>query len=331
MAPERELMVKWSGQELKFTMGSGATVGELKRKIAEQTSVQPKRQKLLGLKAKGAKLASDEVLIEDLVLKPGAKIMMMGTPEAVTAALDVQAEVAPHVQDDFNTAEGVLEDVAFVDREENQEKLRRRIASVDVKVLNPPRPGKKCLVLDIDYTLFDLGSAAERPEELARPHLHEFLAACYEHYDIVIWSATSMKWIEVKMRELGCATHPAYRLVCYLDHKAMVTCRTDKYGVFDCKPLPLLWAKFSEHYGEHNTVMLDDLARNYVYNKQNGLVIRPYRHAHRTRSTDRELLKLCMYLCKIAHLPSLHKLKHRRWESYIADELDDLLQAHGGS
>ena len=30
-----------------------------------------------------------------------------------------------------------------------QEKLRRRIASVNVTVLNPPRPGKKCLVLDI--------------------------------------------------------------------------------------------------------------------------------------------------------------------------------------
>ena len=39
---------------------------------------------------------------------------------------------------------------------DEQEKLRRRIASVDVKVLHPPRPGKKCLVLDIDYTLFDL-------------------------------------------------------------------------------------------------------------------------------------------------------------------------------
>ena len=33
------------------------------------------------------------------------------------------------------------------------------------------------------------------------------------------------------MRELGCASHPAYRLVCYLDHKAMVTCRTEKYGM----------------------------------------------------------------------------------------------------
>lgn len=34
--------------------------------------------------------------------------------------------------------------------------------------MNEPRPGKKCLVLDIDYTLFDLGSSAERAEELAR-------------------------------------------------------------------------------------------------------------------------------------------------------------------
>jgi hypothetical protein len=40
--------------------------------------------------------------------------------------------------------------------------------------------------LDIDYTLFDLGSAAERPDELARPHLHEFLRDTYQFYDIII-------------------------------------------------------------------------------------------------------------------------------------------------
>lgn len=111
-----------------------------------------------------------------------------------------------------------------------QEKLRRRVASVEVKVLNPPRPGKKCLVLDIDYTLFDLGSAAERPEELGRPYLHHFLKSAYEQYDIVIWSATSMKWIEVKMQQLGVLGNPDYKISFMLDHKAMITVQTERYG-----------------------------------------------------------------------------------------------------
>ena len=38
------------------------------------------------------------------------------------------------------------------------------MASAKVVELNAPRPGKKAVVLDIDYTIFDLNSAAERPE-----------------------------------------------------------------------------------------------------------------------------------------------------------------------
>jgi hypothetical protein len=58
-------------------------------------------------------------------------------------------------------------------------------------------------------------------------------------------------------------------------------------GMFNCKPLAFLWGKFPDYYNEDNTIMFDDLRRNFVYNKQNGLVIRPFRNAHRTRATDR--------------------------------------------
>ena len=35
---------------------------------------------------------------------------------------------------------------------------------------------------------------------------------------------------QVKMRELGVTTHADYRVALLMDHKSMVTVRTDKYG-----------------------------------------------------------------------------------------------------
>lgn len=42
-------------------------------------------------------------------------------------------------------------------------------------------------------------------------------------------------------------------------HQTTIEQQTEKYGVFDCKPLAFLWAKFPGQYDESNTVMLDDL------------------------------------------------------------------------
>lgn len=39
-------------------------------------------------------------------------------------------------------------------------------------------------------------------------------------------------------------------------------------GLFDCKPLEFLWRKFEGMYGAHNTIMFDDLRRNYIMNSQ---------------------------------------------------------------
>lgn len=69
--------------------------------------------------------------------------------------------------------------------------------------------------------------------ELMRPYLHEFLTSAYEDYDIVIWSATGMKWIEEKMRLLGVSTHQDYKIMFYLDYLAMITVHTAKYGTID--------------------------------------------------------------------------------------------------
>ena len=58
-----------------------------------------------------------------------------------------------------------------------------------------------------------------------------------------------------------------------------------------------------------------------MLNKQQGLVIRPFKRAHTTRHLDRELLHLSIYLQKIAPLPSLESLNHRHWERYVEKEL----------
>lgn len=139
--------------------------------------------------------------------------MMMGTCEEKIEDMNKVPENVPEVIDDFDIGQ---EEVTLQNREENVSKIQRRVRELKVTPRNPPRPGKKLLVLDIDYTIFDHVSHAEKGTELMRPYLHEFLKAAYEDYDIAIWSATSLKWIEVKMNELGVSTHPDYKIVFYL-------------------------------------------------------------------------------------------------------------------
>ena len=82
------------------------------------------------------------------------------------------------------------------------------------------------------------------------------------------------------------------------------------------KPLAVIWGKFSELFSGKNTIMFDDIRRNFLLNPQNGLRIRPFRDAHLNRDTDRELVHLAKYLKDIALLEDLSDLNHRMWERY---------------
>ncbi|KAL7985865.1 hypothetical protein Chor_011031 [Crotalus horridus] len=343
------LIIKWGGQEfLITTLSEEDTVLDLKQSLKGLTGVLPERQKLLGLKVKG-KTAENDVKLGSLKLKPNTKIMMMGTREESLEDVLGPPPDNEDVVNDFDIEEEVVE---VENREENLLKISRRVKDYKIEILNPPREGKKLLVLDVDYTLFgqqhwtvevrvllygdgvqrkfelsqmnqmtffsDHRSCAETGIELMRPYLHEFLTSAYEDYDIVIWSATNMKWIEAKMKELGVSTNANYKITFMLDSAAMITVHTPRRGLIDVKPLGVIWGKFSEFYSKKNTIMFDDIGRNFLMNPQNGLKIKPFMKAHLNRDKDKELLKLTQYLKEIAKLDDFLELNHKHWERYLS-------------
>lgn len=54
-----------------------------------------------------------------------------------------------------------------------------------------------------------------------------------------------------------------------VDYGAMITVNSPKYGVCNTKPLQVIWDRFSEFYNPSNTIMFDDLGRNFLMNPQN--------------------------------------------------------------
>eukprot|EP00088_Acartia_fossae_P035263 TRINITY_DN3629_c0_g1_i5.p1 TRINITY_DN3629_c0_g1~~TRINITY_DN3629_c0_g1_i5.p1 ORF type:complete len:317 (+),score=59.61 TRINITY_DN3629_c0_g1_i5:55-1005(+) len=312
MAEIPTITVKWAGQQYQIEgLEPHQTVLDLKVKIMDKTGVKPERQKLLNLKIKG-KPANDNEELSALGIKPNFKIMMMGSLEQTIKDTQTKPENIPEVVNDFDIEE---EEIAIENNQDNLNKIQKRVRDYEVKVLGGMREGKKLLVLDIDYTLFDHKSPAEQGKELMRPFLHEFLETAYEYYDICIWSATNMLWIEEKMKLLGCTTNPNYKLGFYLDSRAMISISTPKYGIIDVKPLGVIWGKYPQ-YSPKNTIMFDDLRRNFLMNPQSGLKIRAFREAHKNRDKDRELVGLSKYLTQIAKLEDFTVLRHSSWEKY---------------
>lgn len=201
-----------------------------------------------------------------------------------------------------------------------QKKIDRRVAVADknIEILHPPRAGKKLLMLDIDYTFFDHKSSAENGDTLTRPFLHEMLSLVYPHYDIGIWSATSRKWIDLKLQETGVWDHPDYNISVIMDYRSMVsTYVADSDKVSSIKPLGVLWQYSKQVYNESNTIMFDDLVRNFVLNPSAGLRIRPFKNAPVDGHLDSELEQLTDYLLLLTEVPDFRELDHRKWRYYV--------------
>jgi len=165
---------------------------------------------------------------------------------------------------------------------------------------------------------FDFKSTASHPLVLRRPYIDHLLETIYPFYDIIIWSATSMKWIILKMQELQLDKSEKWKITAYIDSRAMITVNTDRYGVINTKPLPVIWQIFKEFYSKKNTIMFDDLGRNFLMNPGNGLKIKPFKNAPTESHKDFELLHLTKYLMLLLKNESDYSvLDHNKWVEYL--------------
>ncbi|OQV15082.1 Ubiquitin-like domain-containing CTD phosphatase 1 [Hypsibius exemplaris] len=318
------ITVKWTGKEICVTtLPKTATVLQLKEFLYENTRVLPHRQKLMG----AGKSFTDVVALGD-VFKANQKIMMMGSPEEALAPILSTPPEDLSVFNDMIEQEKI--EVPICAREEFLNKINRRVRDYQVETLDGFRHGKKLLVLDIDYTIFDNGSVGASGQDLMRPYLHEMLHIAYRNFDIVIWSATGKRYIHAKLHELGMKANCSaghYKISAILDDSAMITVNCGS-GSAKVKPLGLLWGKYPQ-FSEKNTLIVDDLRRNFLMNPKSGLRITQYRKAFENRDTDKELVKLAEYLEAIAMIDDFSSLNHRKWERVAQEHRRKLReQAH---
>ena len=115
--------------------------------------------------------------------------MIIGTEEK-----DIpQDSVVEDVVDDLDDLSYDGGDDSVLDVPEHRMKLEKYKGLIDINFISPPRQGKKLLVLDLDYTLFDMKGNNEDFTQLQRPFTHRR----YYHT-----SGTAMTWLAPFSRSL---------------------------------------------------------------------------------------------------------------------------------
>jgi len=345
------LVAKWGKNKVHLSnLSTTITIGEVKEMLSYKTGVLPKRQKLIGISLRNSSTkVSDDSCLQDIKTKGGTKnksnndmvlehsFILMGTPEDKIFVDPSEKMDLPEVVDDFDLdfSAGSTEWFRHVTNEEN---LRKFTESTEIHVMNEPRQGKPLLVLDLDHTLLDFSSRAllhssattSVAASMKRPYMDQFLAQVYPFYDMVVWSQTSWRWLETKLIELNMLTNPNYKFCFVLDKTSMFSItsihktKKKEYRHF-IKPLKIIWSQFPSNWGPHNTVHLDDLARNFALNPQSGLRVTAFhRKKIKAGKRDVELLGLGKYLESLGSMrPSMafDRVDFRRWQDVISGKV----------
>eukprot|EP00548_Thalassiothrix_antarctica_P007418 CAMPEP_0194140438 /NCGR_PEP_ID=MMETSP0152-20130528/9987_1 /TAXON_ID=1049557 /ORGANISM="Thalassiothrix antarctica, Strain L6-D1" /LENGTH=396 /DNA_ID=CAMNT_0038838685 /DNA_START=26 /DNA_END=1213 /DNA_ORIENTATION=+ len=356
------LVAKWGKNKVHLSnLSATITIGEVKEMLSNKTGVLPKRQKLIGLslRNRSTKL-NDDSCLQDIKSKGGTKsksnnnengvlehsFILMGTPEDKIFVDPSEKIDLPEVVDDFDL-EFSAGSTEWFRHAANEDNLRKFTESTQIHVMNEPRQGKPLLVLDLDHTLLDFSSkaliqssntATSVADSMKRPYMDQFLAQVYPFYDMVVWSQTSWRWLETKLIELNMLTNPNYKFCFVLDKTSMFSItsihktKKKEYRHY-IKPLKIIWSQFPKNWGPHNTVHLDDLARNFALNPESGLRVTAFhRKKNKAGKRDVELSGLGKYLESLASMTptmSFDRVNFRRWQDVVSGKM--LLTEEGGN
>lgn len=185
------------------------------------------------------------------------------------------------------------------------------------------------LVLDLDETLIH---ASELPLHRAadyivygyhvyrRPHLDAFLASCFEHYAVGIWSSASDEYVEAVAKLI--VSEPDKLEFVWGHSKASFSRvrRDDGNSFFDpwnhrhyLKPLAKL-KRFG--WSLDQMLIVDDTPEKCARNYGNAIYPREYDG----RDDDDELRLLARYLETLKDAPSLRRLEKRYWRAQIQED-----------
>lgn len=189
--------IKWNSRFFEIDMNACDTLDSLKQALAQLTNVLPHRQKILSVKDRlTGKLPNGSTLLGNLsgkIVSNRITLMMVGTAEKDIILYDAEKEES----DVLNDLDVDYSDVDFTTQRQVLNKLRSVTDQTVINFIHPLREGKPLLVLDLDYTLFDMKSTASNFLELKRPYTDEFLKTAYRFFDLCVWSQTSWTYLVI--------------------------------------------------------------------------------------------------------------------------------------
>lgn len=306
------LVGKWGARAVEITLSpadwSTITFEDFRKLLESETDIPAEKMKILGVaNNEGKPPVSD--LVKDLVFKKNDRsFMLIGTARGNFLR-------DPGYFDDDPDSTPTTYDIC-VPFNSIVQKITVALETTDLRWINNADPRKKLLVLDLDYTLFDCQGTRDVRlpiSEYKRPFFDSFLKEAFESYNLCIWSQTSWTWVEAKVTELGMLNSQDYNLTFVLDQSSMFTIRTRKPGSDErshqVKALEVIW-RLCPIFGPHNTLHVDDLARNFALNPRNGIKVRAFRRKYKD---DVDLRDLSIYLRRCANIPDLSQLDNGRW------------------